>query len=87
MYFFIVVLFFLFCCFDISMLRCFEVLLFGSLANGKFALSAHLSILIHDAVDATVFHGLTVVNMLRREGAILARKYFHQEKKHAYSNY
>ena len=37
--------------------RCF-------LFNGKSALVPHLAVLIHDAVNASLFHCLTVVNML-----------------------
>ena len=48
---------------------------------------AHLAILVDDTMDTPLAHGLTVVNMLRREGAILAKKHFYEKKCHCYSNY
>ena len=61
--------------------------LFGFLINGESALGAHLAVLVDDAMYAAFAHGLTVVYVLRREGAILAKKYFHKKKSHADSNY
>ena len=40
------------------------------LLNRKAALLAHLAILVEDAMDAPLAHGLAVVNMLRCEGSI-----------------
>jgi hypothetical protein len=48
---------------------------------------ALLAILIHHAMNAPLPHGLTVVNMLRREATILAKNQFYAQKCHRDSNY
>ena len=70
-----------------SFLSYYLFLLFHSLINGESALSAHLTILVNDTMNASFAHGLTIVNMLRRKGAILAKKHFYEEKCHCDSNY
>jgi len=65
----------------------FFTYLFLSFLNGQTALSAQLAVLVHDAVNAPLLHGLTVVNVLRGEGSIWPEKYLYQQKKHADSNY
>ena len=41
-------------------------------AHRRTARGTHLAVLVDHAVDAALLHGLTVVNMLRREAPVLA---------------
>lgn len=53
-----------------------------SLIDGKFALPAHLAILIDDTMDASFTHGFGVMNMLRCKGAIFFEYHLHTQKSH-----
>ena len=48
-----------------------------SLIDGIFTLSAHLTILINNAMNAALSHGFRVVNVLRSEATILFEYQLH----------
>lgn len=50
------------------------------LADCETALTSHLTILIHHAVDTPFLHRVRVVDMLRLEGAVLHKQDPHEEK-------
>ena len=49
----------------------------------SFFLISHFTVLIHDAVDATLAHGLTVVDVLRRERTVTPPKDLDQQQRHS----
>ena len=69
------------------MLQYYDDLMLTLLANCCSGRLAHFAIHVYDAMNTPFSHGLTIVNMLRRKGAILAKKHFYEEKCHSDSNY
>ena len=43
-------------------------------------------VLIHHAVYAALLHGFAVMNVLRRELAVLLRQHFYQQQRHSYGD-